>query len=402
MQWTGLITVIGLLGLVFRGVFLFETPTLSQDFFRFIWDGHHLLNGFNPYTSLPDELIENGAAHIPHANYLYDNMGSLSSGNYSNYPPLNQFFFVISAYLGGESLLGTVVAMRLFIISADVLIFIYGVRLLQMMRKPTYLIMLYLLNPFIIIELTGNLHWEGVMAAFTLMSIYYLLRLEFIKSAWLLGNGILLKLMPVLILPLFIKRIEWSKLIVFYLFVGFVVVCGFIPFFSEQLYQKYGSSVGLWFGKFEFNASIYYIIRAIGYKIIGYNLIETVGKILPVITFIGVWLIALLRKNQLPEVLLESIVFSFLIYYLLSTTVHPWYLTIPLLISIFTNYRFMVLWSALVFLSYSAYGNSNFEENLWLVAVEYILVLGYFIYELIAYHKLKKKQHIAVASSFNA
>ncbi len=380
-QWTGGITALFLIGIALRSVFLFETPTLSQDFFRFIWDGHQLLNGFNPYTILPDDVINGDVSHIPHANYLYDNMGVLSSGNYTNYPPLNQFFFAIAAAMGGDNLLATVVSMRFMIMAADVLVFFYGVRLLQMLGRPAYLIMLYYLNPFTIIELTGNLHWEGVMAAFLLLSIYFLFIQDRLKSAWMMGNGILLKLMPVITLPLIVRKLKWRKLLCYYLFVGFVVLCGFFPFISEELIEKYGASVGLWFGKFEFNASIFYIVRAVGFEVTGYNIIEIAGKILPIITILVIWLIALIRKNQYPEVLLESIVFSFFTYLLFSTTVHPWYLTIPLLFSVFTRLKFMVVWSFLIFLSYSAYSNTDFQENLWLVSMEYAVVLGLFIYE---------------------
>jgi hypothetical protein len=378
---SGAMLVLFAIGIIFRLTLISETPNLSQDFFRFIWDGHQLLNGFNPYIYLPDEVVAMDASHIPNANFLHENMGALSSGHYSNYPPLNQLFFAAAAYLGGDSLLGSVVWMRVFIILADVGIFIYGVRLLSLLGKPPYLILLYYLNPFVIIELTGNLHWEGVMAFLMLVSVYFLFKRETVKSALFIGNAILLKLMPVLVLPLVLKRLKWRKWFVFYGFVSFVVVLGFLPFLSMDLFEKYGATVGLWFGSFEFNASIYYIIRAVGYEVTGYNIIGTAGKILPIVTFIIVWLLALLRKNELPEVFLSSIVFAFFTYYMLSTTVHPWYLTIPLLFSVFIKYRFIVVWSFTVFLSYYAYGNDDFKESLVLVAVEYLVVVGWFVYE---------------------
>jgi hypothetical protein len=74
--------------------------------------------------------------------------------------------------------------------------------------------------------------------------------------------------------------------------------------------------------------------------------------------------------------------FGISFYYLLSTTVHPWYITTPLLLSVFTKYKFPIVWSLLVMLSYSAYGKEGFSENIWLVAIEYIVVVGYFIWEL--------------------
>jgi len=73
--------------------------------------------------------------------------------------------------------------------------------------------------------------------------------------------------------------------------------------------------------------------------------------------------------------------FAFSIYFLLSTTVHPWYVVTPLAISIFTRYKFLVVWSFTVIFSYSAYGLTNFDEKLWLVVLEYLLVIGFLIYE---------------------
>jgi hypothetical protein len=70
------------------------------------------------------------------------------------------------------------------------------------------------------------------------------------------------------------------------------------------------------------------------------------------------------------------------VYSFLSTTVHPWYIATPLLLSVFTRYRFAIIWSFMVILSYFAYNDAVFRENLWLVALEYIVVIGMFTYEI--------------------
>ena len=41
-----------------------------------------------------------------------------------------------------------------------------------------------------------------------------------------------------------------------------------------------------------------------------------------------------------------------------------------------------MLWSFLVVLSYWAYSNPAFQENFWLIALEYIAVIGFAIWEL--------------------
>ena len=86
--------------IIFRLIFLFSIPNLSQDFYRFIWDGRMLLNGFNPYESLPETFINQGLSPVFGAAELYEGMGELNGSHFSNYPPLNQLSFLIGALLG--------------------------------------------------------------------------------------------------------------------------------------------------------------------------------------------------------------------------------------------------------------------------------------------------------------
>jgi hypothetical protein len=392
-KFDGKLIAILLAGLIFRFAILFEVPNLSQDFFRFIWDGQQLLGGFNPYLYLPDDIIKSGVDHIAYAAVLHENMGNLSATNYTNYPPLNQLFFAAASYLGGESLVNIMVWMRLMIIAADIGIFLVGIKLLRFLKLPITNIGLYFLNPFVIIELMGNLHWEGMMAFFLLSAIYLLFRNQWFSSAVSLASGVLVKLLPIIAIPVFFKTIGLKKWLLYGILVSIIIALGFLPFVSAELVDKYSNSVGMWFGKFEFNASIYYLIRWVGYQITGYNIIQTAGKILPLLTVIGVLCMSAFRANEKPKTLLITLVFSYCLYLFLSTTVHPWYLTIPLLLSVFTRYRFLLLWSLLVFLSYSAYSNENFQENLWLVAIEYIAVIGFLIYEI---KSISQREHKSI------
>ena len=380
-------------GLLFRLIFFFAIPNLSQDFYRFIWDGRLVAQGLSPYLFTPEMYFKESStslgAIIPQADVLYRGMGSLSASHFSNYPPINQFFFAVAGILSGKSIIGSVVILRIIIILADIGILFFGSKLLQHLDLPSKNIFWYFLNPLIIIELTANLHFEGVMLFFFIAAIYLLSKGKRFGAAILIGISISVKLIPLLFLPLFLKylpsKIGTSKilktfgatnrLIAFYLIIGFIVVLTFLPFMSLEFLQNFSATIALWFQNFEFNASIYYIIRWIGFQIVGWNIIGTVGKILPVLILLFILAMALFRKSNTAQQLLTTMLFAISFYFLLSTTVHPWYVATPLLLSIFTKYKFPIVWSFLVILSYSAYRKDGFDENLWLVASEYIVII---------------------------
>ena len=389
---------------IFRLLFMGAIPNLSQDFYRFIWDGRMIAAGFNPYLYLPENLIELGTAPIAQAKELFNGMGALNASHYTNYPPLNQLLFAVAGLIAGKSILGSVIVLRTLIIAADIGVLYFGRKLLVQLKLPESRIYLYLLNPFIIIELTGNLHFEGVMVFFLVLSLYLLQQKKWIGSALIFACSVLLKLVPLLFLPLFFgyfiykkenthgvedSKLGLAKLFGFYLIVGFTVVLGFLPILSSAFIDNFMATISLWFQKFEFNASIYYIVRWIGFQVNGYNIIETAGKALPLVT-IGILAgLSLFRKNNSFEKLLTAMLFGFTAYLFFSTTVHPWYLATPLILSLFTTYRYLLIWSFMVILSYAAYTANGFHENLWLVALEYSIAFTVFGWELFRRKKLK-------------
>ncbi|HET8753355.1 MAG TPA: mannosyltransferase, partial [Salinimicrobium sp.] len=189
-------------GIIFRLIFLFSIPNLSQDFYRFIWDGKLLLNGVNPYLFSPNELISGGNIAFPEQNLLLEGMGGLSAGNHSNYPPLQQLLFAFGAFFTGKGIMGALITFRLLIISAEIGIFYFGRKLLRTLNLPENNIFWYFLNPLVIIELSGNLHFEAVMLFFLLWSLFLLNKGKWFWSAVLFSCAVSIKLVPLLFLPL--------------------------------------------------------------------------------------------------------------------------------------------------------------------------------------------------------
>ncbi len=318
-------------------------------------------------------------------------MGELSAKHFSNYPPLNQLFFGLASLLGGKSILSSLLVLRGTVILADIGIFYFGRKLLKKLNRSPHLIFWYFLNPLVIIELTGNLHFEGVMLFFFIVSMYLLALQKWQWAAVFLAGSISVKLVPLLFLPLFLKHLGFKKSIVFYCICAGTILLLFIPFYTPEFIHNYHKTLSLWFSNFEFNAGLYNLIEqiAIQFDAKPWEFIKSYGQVTPLISILTVLLFTFIRKNQDVNVLLSSMMWVLAIYYFTATTIHPWYSIFLILLAIFTSYRFAVVWSAAIVLSYFAYSQPDFKENLWVLGVEYLAVFSFLGYEILAH--LNKK-----------
>ncbi|THD69783.1 DUF2029 domain-containing protein [Robertkochia marina] len=378
---------------LFRILTLWEPPNLSQDFYRFIWDGELILLGYDPYFENPEALYKGLREVLPNAEVLLSGMGELSASHYSNYPPLNQLFFTLAALLGGASLSGKILALKLMLLVADVGILFYGRKLLGFLQLPKHLILLYLLNPFVIIELGHNLHFEGMMMFFFLGGLWFLFNKKWLWSALFIAASISIKLIPLMFLPLIFMFIcereinlrsrKFITAVIYSCCVLMLFSLSFTPFFSLGNLEHFRASVNLWFSTFEFNAGIYYLIREAGYLVKGYNIIGSVAPWIPYITIATVLILAFRKSIKTPEGLITSMLWAIVIYLLISTTVHPWYLITPLLLSILAGKQFVLIWTGLIMLSYYTYSSEPYAESALLLFLQYGIIYFLFIKEMV-------------------
>ncbi len=184
-------------------------------------------------------------------------------------------------------------------------------------------------------------------------------------------------------MPLLVKRLGVRKTAGYLGLVGSTLLVLFLPFLNAQAIWNFLSGLGVYFRKFEFNAGIYYFIRWIGYQVTGYNIIGVAGVVLS-ITAVGIIAtIALRERKPAWESLPQAMLLCTTAYFLLATTVHPWYLTTLVMLSALSTYRYPVVWSLLAVVSYAAYQFQPVTENLWLITMEYLVVLAWMAYELL-------------------
>ena len=230
------------------------------------------------------------------------------------------------------------------------------------------------------------------MLFFFVMALYYVHTKKWHLAALTMALSIAVKLVPILSLPLFLNKLGWKKSIRFYLTVGIVFMLLFAPFLKDNFLENYSATIGLWFSKFEFNASFYYLLNWGLETILNFELIHSMGII--VVSFIGLQIIYQLLQNKTKtKALITTVLWVFTGYYLISTTVHPWYIISLLLLSIFTPFKFARVWSYTLILSYFAYHQFNVEEKGVILCLEYLPVLGLLAWELWNQRMLRKLKH---------
>ena len=376
-----------LAALLLRLLWLPSLPTLSDDYHRFRWDGLLVAAGINPFQYRPDEfdfrsslfVVRSGPEKVVADNKQQTTSNELrllyprlnSPHYYSVYPPVCQAVFGLAAGVFPASERGAVLLMRLVLLLTEAATAGLLLALLRQRGLPQQRALWYLLNPLVIVELTGNLHFEALVVALLLLSLLLLERGRWAWSAGALGLAVGTKLLPLLVLPLLLRRLGWRRFVGYAVLTGLVVALLFAPFLSAELVRNIGRSLNLYFRSFEFNASFYYLLRAGGYWLTGYNQIARIGPALALGSVVLALGLTLGEKRPTWVTLPGTLLLLLTSYYLLATIVHPWYLTPLVALSVLTRYRYALVWSGLAVLSYAAYQTIAYTENPWLLTLEY-------------------------------
>lgn len=441
VQTNRTIRLVLLSSILCRILLLFALPNLSDDFYRFNWDGRLLINDISPFAALPIHFIDGTYTDFIPSNInigLYEKLNS--PAYFTIYPPVCQFVFWIACLLFPNDLYGATVVMKVCMLLFEIGSVYLLYRMVKAFGGNVKKVILYALNPLVIVELTGNLHFEAAMIFFTLLAFWLLMGdggrkitdegrgttgkewkplVVYCSSAVAMGLAISSKLIPLIFLPLLIPLLGWWRSILYGSIAGAVTLLGFVPLFTFDILQNLFSSIGLYFQKFEFNASIYYLVRWLGYQYYGYNIIQSAGKWLALLTLGSILVLAFWRRKEgggrnwlsleewkgilerLIETLrsrnslwenglslegskrlLEKALFALLLYFAFANIVHPWYVCSLVTLCIFTPFRFPIVWSVMVILTYYTYLTTAYVENLYLVGLEYLVVYGVLVWEL--------------------
>ena len=349
-------------------------PQLSDDVYRFIWDGRLINQGVNPFAQAPVYYMQEGHQLPGLTPELFSRLNSQKY--FTVYPPAAQFTFAAGTWAFPHSLYGAAAVMKLFLLFAEVGTLALMLKLLRRWHLPEKGVLLYALNPMILVEVMGNLHFEGAMIFFLLLSLWWLTSERYGPSTVAFAFSVASKLLPLLFGFFLIRRLGWRRSIGYFALAGLVLLLLFSPLLSGAFFSGMGSSLGLYFRNFEFNAGLYYLLKWAGYQFWGYHTMKYLGMALATCTFLGVTLAALRDRRQDWRSLPPLMLFAICLYLFLSPTVHPWYTALPLALAPFTRFRFPVLWTALASLTYVNYSYAGYSENMWVVGGEYVAVFS--------------------------
>ena len=386
------------IGLLLRGVAVFSFPNLSDDIYRFLWDGHLINLGENPFSHPPQYYFEN---HLFTERLTPELFSKLNSPNYySVYPTVCQAVFATATFLFPKSIYGAAVVVKLFLFACEVgTIFLMKritFRRFETFGKFSTTPLIYALNPLIIIELIGNAHFEAAMIFFFICAVYLLYDTKpkvwnfrnVFSSAAVFSLSIVSKMLPLMFLPLFFKKLGWKRSFSFWILTGLLTLALLSPLYNALFFNNIGKSLSLYFNNFEFNASLFYLLENLGFRIYGYGMIQQITTFLT-----GLVVLFILKKSFFSKsskntidwtaIFFDDCLLVISLYFACATTVHPWYAALPLAISVFTTWRFLLVWTFFILLTYSGYteGASKHTENFTFLILEYTIVYAFFIYE---------------------
>ena len=187
-------------GLILAGVwhieFLRLPPGTDDDIHRYVWDGRLQRLGYNPYLVIPS----NPAVKELHTSQTRNlNNPDLTSP----YPPGAQLFFRAVTALQESTF-----ALKVAFVVCDFAIVLLLFDLLRRNRQGSHLVLAFAWNPLLAVEVAGSGHIDIVGALFLVISAAALVRRWRAIAALAFGLAIAIKFLPIVLLPLYWKRIR--------------------------------------------------------------------------------------------------------------------------------------------------------------------------------------------------
>jgi hypothetical protein len=189
---------------------LLAPPFLSNDIYRYIWDGWVQAAGINPYRYIPAD---------PHLSALRDAViyPNINRATYAPtiYPPAAEMIFWaitrVTVFLHSAPVLG----MKFCLLGFEALGLFAIIKLLDLAGLPRSRVLIYAWNPLPVWEFASSGHVDALTIAFVGLALWLAASARPGRAAASLAAATLTKFFPVILIPAIWRRWDWTFAAVF-------------------------------------------------------------------------------------------------------------------------------------------------------------------------------------------
>jgi alpha-1,6-mannosyltransferase len=296
------VIVIGLgLAALWHLLFLVKPPGTDDDIHRYVWDGRMQRLGYNPYIVIPSDPTLAGL-HTPETRTL--NHPDLASP----YPPGAELFFrAITAI--HES----VFALKIAFVFCNFAIALVLLDVLRRSGQGAHWALAYAWNPLLAIEVAGSGHIDIVGALLLLLSFAALGRRWRTAAAIAFGLSVAVKFLPIVLLPVYWKRVRIPDGVLAAVVVGLL----YVPFLDHGRVPI--GSLGTYVQSFRFNDPVFAVLERVASPQIVVGIAVLIGFL------VAIWL----RRKSAAwsfDSFAQTFAWPMAASLLCAPVVYPWYL----------------------------------------------------------------------------
>ena len=277
--------------------FLRMPPGLDDDIHRYVWDGRVQRLGYNPYIVVPSDPAL-ASLHTPETRTL--NNPEVPSP----YPAGAQLFF-----RAVTSIHESAFALKVAFVVCDLAIVFVLLDVLRCTRKGEHWVLAYAWHPLLAIEVAGSGHVDIVGVLLLLVSAAALLRRWRAIAALSFGLAVAVKFLPIVLLPLYWKRVRLRDTAL----AAIVVTLLYVPFLNHGRIPT--GSLGTYVQRFRFNDPVFATLERV-----------TAPQVVAGLAVLAGLLTAIWMRRKSAEGSAEAFAWPMAASLFCAPVVYPWYL----------------------------------------------------------------------------
>ena len=303
--------------------FLQMPPGPDDDIHRYVWDGRVQRLGYNPYLIVPND---------PAFSWLHTSeTRTLNHPDVPTpYPAGAELFFRAVTAIRESTF-----ALKVVFVLCDIAIVILLLELLRRSGQGAHWVLAFAWNPLLATEVAGSGHIDIVGALLLLVSFYALGRRWRTLAAMTFGLAVSVKFLPIVLLPLYWRRIRLRDAILATIVVGLL----YVPFLQHPWIPI--GSLGTYVQSFRFNDPVFAILERV-----------TAPQVVTALAVLVGFLVAILMRKGSSALSADAFAWPMAGSLLCAPVVYPWYLlwTLPFLRSLSTLP--IMVWTVTIIFTY--------------------------------------------------